>query len=120
MPTPRARSVADDPEEISVSSMVSDEVGSSMIRIFEPSETALAISASCRSAALRRPSRAVGSRRIWYSSSSCPARSTMALSSRTPKLLRGSSPRKMFWATVSCGTWLSSWKMIEMPSLRAW
>src|SRR5215218_4743498 len=86
----------------------SEAVGSSMIKILASRLNAFAISTICRCATPRVETRACESTRTLILSRSSCASSLILRRSTIPNRL-GWRPRKMFSATVSCGTRLNSW-----------
>ena len=97
---------------------VSTEVGSSITSSSTLKEIALAISTICFWAIFRSRTWRRGSIFSPSLPSSAAASSCIRPKSISPSGPRGSRHRKMFWATVSSGSRLSSWWIMEMP--RRW
>ncbi len=101
-----------------VSTLVSEEVGSSITITRASDATARRISTFCLSAVRSAPTLAFGS-------SSNPHWETSSWYCRrirphwTNPARRGSMPKKMFSITLMCGTGESSCEIVAIPSMRA-
>lgn len=116
--TPCSFSVPMIENRISVSREVSEEVGSSIMTTFASTLTALAISTICWRAMLSSPTGLLTSPSMPSRRKSACASSNIFFHWTMPRAL-GCRPRKMFSATVRLPIRLSSWWMIEIPSLSA-